>query len=98
MIVRLEQFALKPGAEERGLPAIHEHAAFIGKAAGCLRAYVATPIHGTTVLVYSEWDGEADLDRMEAALRMNPAASGAFFDLLPLLQSPPHLSRFQVVG
>ncbi len=97
MFVRLEQFALKPGTEERGLPAIREHAAFIARSPGCRRAYVATPIHGTSVLVYSEWDSEADLDRLETSLRMNPAASGSFFSLLPLLQTPPHLARFQVV-
>ena len=97
MFVRLEQFALKPGAEERGLPAIREHAAFIARAAGCRRAYVATPIHGTAILVYSEWDAESDLNRMEATFRMDPNASGSFFSLLSLLQSPPHLSRFQTV-
>jgi quinol monooxygenase YgiN len=97
VFVRLEQFALKPGGEEKGLPLLREHAAFIAKAPGCWRAYLATPIHGPAHLVYSEWESEVDLDRLEATLRSNPAASGSFFGLMGLVRSPPHVARFEVM-
>ena len=97
MFVRIEQFAFKPGAEARGLPLLREHVAFSARSPGCARAYVGSPIHGPAHLVYSEWTTEADLDRFEATLRMNPAASGAFFGLMGLVQSPPHVARFEVL-
>ena len=98
VFVRIEQFSFKPGTEEKGIPLLREHAAFIAQSRGCARGYLASPIHGTSFLVYSEWGSEIDLDRMEATLRSNPAASGAFFGLMGLLRSPPHVARFQVLG
>ncbi len=98
MFVRLEQFAFKPGTEEKGLPLLREHARFIAGSPGCARGYLASPIHGTSFIVYSEWASEIDLDRMEATLRSNPAASEAFFALMGLLRSPPHVARFQVLS
>ena len=95
MFVRIEQFAFKPGSEEKGIPLLREHAGFIAKAPGCRRGYLASPIHGTSYMVYSEWASEMDLDRLEATLRSNPAASGSFFGLMSLLRSPPHVARFQ---
>jgi hypothetical protein len=97
VFVRLEQFAFKPGSEEKGLPMLREHARFIAGSRGCGRAYVAAPIHGPAHLVYSEWASEVDLDRMEATLRMNPAASGAFFGLMGIVRSPPNVARFEVL-
>lgn len=97
MFVRLEQFAFKPGTEEKGVPLLREHARFIAGSPGCARGYLASPIHGTSYMVYSEWASEIDLDRMEATLRSNPAASEAFFGLMGLLRSPPHVARFQVL-
>ena len=97
MFVRVEQFAFKAGAEEKGIPMLREHAAFIAKSPGCTRGYLASPIHGTSFMVYSEWASEMDLERMEAALRSNPAASGSFFGLMGLLRSPPHVARFEVL-
>jgi len=97
VFARIEQFAFKPGTEEKGVPLLREHARFIGASPGCARGYLASPIHGTSFMVYSEWDSEIDLDRMEATLRSNPAASGSFFGLMGLLRSPPHVARFQVL-
>ncbi len=96
MHVRIEQFAFKAGMEARGVVLLRDHTEFIAKADGCLRAYVAAPVHGLTHLVYSEWETEADLDRLEATLRMNPTASSAFFGLMGIVQSPPHVARFEV--
>ena len=97
MYVRIEQFTFRPGAEEKGIPLLREHAGFIAKSTGCGRGYLASPIHGTSFMVYSEWESELDLDRMEATLRSNPAASGTFFGLMGLLKSPPHVARFEVL-
>ena len=97
MFVRIEQFAFKPGAEVNGVPLLREHGAFIRKSQGCLRAYVASPIHSHAHIVYSEWESESDVDRFEATLRMNPAASGSFFALIGLVRSPPHVARFEVL-
>ena len=98
VFVRIEQFAFKPGNEEKGLPLLRDHEAFIAAFPGCGRAYLASPIHGPTHLVYSEWASEVDLDRLEATLRMNPTASGAFFGLMGLVKSPPHVARFEALG
>lgn len=97
MFIRIEQFAFKPGTEEKGIPLLREHAAFLARSPGCTRGYLASPIHGTNYVVYSEWPSEADLERMEAALRSNPAASGSFFALIGLLRSPPHVARFEIL-
>ena len=97
MFVRIEQFAFKPGNEERGLALLREHAAFIAKSPGCGRAYLGSPIHGPAFILYSEWGTETDLERLEATLRMDPAASGAFFGLMGLVKSPPHVARFEVL-
>ncbi|TLZ54253.1 MAG: hypothetical protein E6K17_08300 [Methanobacteriota archaeon] len=97
VFVRIEQFAIKPGAEEKAIPLLREHAEFIAKAPGCRRAYLASPIHGPAHLVYTEWESEVDIERLEASLRSNPAASGSFFGLMGLVRSPPHVARFQVL-
>ena len=97
MFVRIEQFAFKPGAEVNGVSLLLEHGAFIRKSTGCVRAYVASPIHSHAHIVYSEWESESDVDRFEATLRMNPAASGSFFGLIGLVRSPPHVARFEVL-
>jgi len=97
VFVRIEQFALKPGSEDRGIPLLREHAEFITRSQGCRRAHLASPIHGPTHLVYSEWDSEVDIERLEANLRSNPAASGTFFGLMGMVRSPPHVARFQVL-
>jgi quinol monooxygenase YgiN len=97
VFVRVEQFTLKPGAEEKAIPLLREHARFIAGSPGCARGYLASPIHGTSYMVYGEWASEIHLDRMEATLRSNPAASEAFFGLMGLLRSPPHVARFQVL-
>jgi len=97
VFVRIEQFAFKPGSEEKGIPLLRDHTEFIAKAQGCKRAYLASPIHGPAHLVYSEWESEIDIDRLEANLRSNPTASGSFFGLMGLVRSPPHVARFQVI-
>ncbi|TLZ71899.1 MAG: hypothetical protein E6K10_03780 [Methanobacteriota archaeon] len=97
MFVRIEQFAIKSGAEEKGRLLLRDHAAFLAAAPGCGRAYVAAPVHGPSHIVYSEWRAENDLERLEATLRMNPAASGAFFGLMAIVQTPPHVARFEVL-
>ena len=98
MYVRTVQFALKAGAEEKGLALLRDHAGFVARFPGCERGYLAAPIHGTSHMVYSEWDSEADIELLEGALRVDPAASGAFFGLLALVQKPPHVARFEVLG
>jgi quinol monooxygenase YgiN len=97
VFARIEQFTFKPGMEEKGAPLLREHARFIARSPGCINGYLASPIHGTSFMVYSEWASEIDLDRMEATLRSNPAASGSFFGLMGLLRSPPHVGRYQVL-
>ena len=98
MYVRTVQFALKVGAEEKGLALLREHAEFVARFPGCGRAYLAAPIHGMSHMIYSEWDSEADIERLEGALRVDPGASGAFFGLLALVQKPPYVARFEVLG
>jgi len=97
VFVRIEQFALKPGGEDKGIPLLREHAEFIRRAPGCRRVYLASPIHGPAHVVYSEWESEVDIERLEANLRSNPAASGSFFGLMGLVRSPPHVARFEVL-
>ncbi len=96
MIVRIAQFAPKAGHEEAVLATLRAHVAFAGAFPKCRRAYLGTPIHGRHVLVYSEWDNEADVDRFEAALRTDPGASSDFFSLLAKLGAPPPIARFAV--
>jgi len=98
VFIRLEQFAFKPGTEEKGIPLLRAHAELVARALGCKRAYLASPIHGPAHLVYSEWETEGDIDRLEANLRSDPAASGSFFGLMGLVRSPPYVARFQVLG
>ncbi len=97
MYVRTVQFSMKPGAEEKALALLREHTDCIARSPGCGRAYMAVPIHGTSHMVYSEWDSEADIERLEGVLRSDPAASAAFFALLGLVQRPPHVARFHVL-
>ena len=97
MFVRVAQFTFRAGTEENGLSLLREDIAFIAKSPGCKRAYLATPIHGPSFMVYSEWDSEADIERFEGAMRMNPGASSTFFGLMPLLQGPAHIARYEVV-
>ena len=95
--MRVAQFTFRAGSEEKGLALLREHAAFVAKSPGCMRAYLATPIHGPSFMVYGEWDNEADIDRFEGTMRMNPEASSTFFGLMPLLQSPAHIARYEVI-
>ncbi len=97
MHVRIEQFAFKAGMEAKGVVLLRDHLEFLAKVHGCLRAYVAAPVHGPTHIVYSEWETEADLDRLEATLRKNPATSSAFFGLMGIVHSPPHVARFEAL-
>lgn len=96
MIVRIAQFAFKPGTEEQGVVLLRDHVAFLARSPGCRRAFLAAPIHGTAHLVYGEWESESEVDSVEAALRSNPEASSSFFGLMGMLQSPPHIARFEV--
>ncbi len=97
VFVRTVEFTLKPGTEEKALALLREHTQFIAGFPGCVRAYVATPIHGTSHLVHSEWSAEIDIDRLEGALRSDPTASSPFFGLMSMLRVPPHVARFQVL-
>lgn len=97
MFVRVAQFAFRAGNEEKGLALLRQHVAFIAGSQGCARAFLGSPIHGPSYVVYSEWDAEADIERFEGAMRMNPGASSTFFGLMPLLQGPAHIARYEVL-
>src|SRR2546425_11647752 len=90
VFVRIEQFAIKPGAEEKAIPLLREHAEFIAKAPGCRRAYLASPIHGPAHLVYREWETEGDIGRLEASLPRHPGGSRSLFGLHGLGRPPAH--------
>ena len=95
MIVRIAQFAPKPGQEETVLQMLRSHIAFLAGSPGCRRAHLGTPIHGQHLLLYSEWNSEADVERLEGSLRSNPQASSVFFGLLGRLSTPPLIARYE---
>src|SRR2546428_11948142 len=82
VFVRIEQFAIKPGAEEKAIPLLREHAEFIAKAPGCGRAVLASPVDGPPHLEDSERGSSGDLERVEARLPRHPAPSGFLVGVL----------------
>ena len=96
MIVRIAQFAPKPGQEETVLQMLRSHLVVIAGSPGCRRAYLGTPIHGQHMLLYSEWSSEVDLERLEGTLRSNLQATSDFFGLLGRLSGPPLIARYDV--
>ena len=97
MIARLATFTFKAGLDETSLPFLQSHLRFMASFSGCGRAYLARPIHGQQFLLHTEWADEQDLQRLDAALRSDPNASGDFFALLGRLSAPPHIAQYEVI-
>lgn len=97
LIARVAQFAPKPGEEDHVLLALQSHRDYLAAFGGCRRAYLGTPIHGRQILVYSEWESETDVERLEAALRGDLRVSSDLFGLLGRLSTPMTIGLFAVL-